>query len=386
MSFSVYDSDIALCNNACVLIYNIKDKRSHTVDLPDLPEKKPEVHNNVEIEMFHMITSVAFSNDGKYFFVCTNRKQLCLYERKSLKLLSNRSLSRAASRVRFTPSNDIIVADKAGDAYLFSTSEPSQNGRLVLGHLSMLLDVFVTHDQKYVVTTDRDEKIRVSMYPNSYNILSYCLRHTKFVTNICELPHEKSIIVSTGGDGLLILWDYKIGKELLCVDFHDKISKEDVKKFNQSLLDCHLEETAETLPVKHLRMSALDERTSLAILSFHSVPLLLVYKIHGGVNTGFEASYLQAITADSEPMECLLHDQNSLWLLTNTEFKIYEFHGTFVPSQTLMTNLNELNKSWEMIRKDTLNQNLFPILYKRRYDNVQEYLERKKLRLGNISE
>lgn len=385
MSFSTHNCNIALCNNVRVVIYNIENKSSDAVDLPDQPEKKSDSHNNVEIEMYHMITSVAFSNDGKYFLVCTNRKQLCLYETESLKLLSNRSLARAASRVRFTPNNDIILADKAGDVYLFSTSNPTEDGRFVLGHLSMLLDVLVTHDQKYVITTDRDEKIRISMLPNSYNILSYCLRHTKFVTNICELPHDNNILVSAGGDGLLILWDYTVGKDLLCIDFHDKISKEDVEKFNQSLLDRHLEEIAQTLPVKHLRLSMLDEKISLAVLSFHNNPLLLVYKIDGNIHAGFKGSYLQSIIVDSEPMECLLYNQN-LWVLTNSGFKVYEFISNFVPNQALMSSLKDLDNSWETLRRDTLNQNLFPILYKRKYDNVQEYLERKKLRLDNITE
>ncbi|XP_076177827.1 tRNA (guanine-N(7)-)-methyltransferase non-catalytic subunit wuho [Ptiloglossa arizonensis] len=386
MSFSIYDSDVALCNNEHVVIYNIESNTQSTIRLPDLQtEKKIDSHNNVNIETFHAITNVTFSNDGKYFFVCTNRKQLCLYERRNQNLLLNRTLARAASKVRFTPSNDIVVADKAGDAYLFSNNK-SDYGILLLGHLSMLLDVLVTQDEKHIITTDRDEKIRVSMFPNSYNIVSYCLGHKKFVTNILELPHDKTVLVSCGGDGIFILWDYKTGEELLSVDFCNKISKSDIEKFNEQLQDYHLDESVEILPVKHLRLCILDIVSSLVVMSFHNNSLLLVYIINGTIKLKFEATYVQSIIADSEPLECYLYNKN-LWLLNDLGFKVYEFkQNNFVLNDAVNYKLNPLNNLWETLRNDSIKQNLFPILYKRKYDNVQEYLERKKTRLANIAE
>ncbi|XP_076635680.1 tRNA (guanine-N(7)-)-methyltransferase non-catalytic subunit wuho [Colletes latitarsis] len=386
MSFCVYGSDVALCNNEHVVIYNIENGAENTIRLPDLQtEKKIDSHNNANIESFHAITNVTFSNDGKYFFVCTNRKQLSLYERKNRNLLSNRTLARAASKVQFTHSNDIVVADKAGDAYLFSSSR-SDRGILLLGHLSMMLDVLVTENEKYIITTDRDEKIRVSMFPNSYNIVSYCLGHTKFVTNILELPHDKTVLVSCGGDGVFVLWDYKIGKELLSVDFCNKIPKRDIEKFNQQLQDYHLDESVEILPVKHLRLSALSDTSSLAVMSFYNNSLLLVYIISGTVKLQFEITHVQSIVIDDEPLECHLYKDN-LWLLSELGFKVYEFkENNFVPNDKINYKLSQLNNLWKTLRNDSIKQNLFPILYKRKYDNVQEYLERKKTRLANITE
>ncbi|XP_054006830.1 tRNA (guanine-N(7)-)-methyltransferase non-catalytic subunit wdr4 [Hylaeus anthracinus] len=386
MSFCIHDSDVALCNNEYVIIYNIDNDTKHTIRLPDLQTKrKIDSHNNVNIETFHAITNVSFSNDGKYFFVCTNRKQLCLYERKTRNLVSNRTLARAASKVQFTRSNDIVVADKAGDAYLFFSNK-SDDEVLLLGHLSMLLDVLITEDEKYIITTDRDEKIRVSMLPNSYNILSYCLGHKKFVTNILELPHDKTVLVSCGGDGIFVLWDYKLGKELLSVDFTNKISKNDIEKFNQQLQDYHLDESVEILPVKHMRLSMLDSLSSLVVMSFYNNSVLLVYIISGNKKSKFKATYVQSIVMDREPLECYLYKQN-LWLLNELGFKVYEFkQGNFIPGHEINCKLNRLNSLWETLRNDSIKQNLFPILYKRKYDNVQEYLERKRTRLANIAE
>ena len=48
----------------------------------------------------------------------------------------------------------------------------------------MLLDIKLSKCGKFIITCDRDEKIRVSHYPNAYNIHNFCLGHTDFVTCI----------------------------------------------------------------------------------------------------------------------------------------------------------------------------------------------------------
>lgn len=84
----------------------------------------------------------------------------------------------------------------------------------IFGHLSMLLDLLVTPDSKYVVTADRDEKIRVSHFPNAYNIHGFCLGHTNYVASLTLLAPASSssaktqILVSASGDGTLRSWDY----------------------------------------------------------------------------------------------------------------------------------------------------------------------------------
>ncbi|XP_035729763.1 tRNA (guanine-N(7)-)-methyltransferase non-catalytic subunit wdr4-like [Vespa mandarinia] len=387
MSFCIYDSDIVVCNNDHLIIYNIDNNLINTIALPQLEcNKVVNIHNNVDIESYHMIISTTFSNDGKYFLVCTNRKQLCLYERKSKRLISNRILSRAASKVIFSPNNDIIVADKAGDAYLFSTANPIENGTLLLGHLSMLLDILVTEDGKYILTTDRDEKIRVSMFPYSYNIVSYCLGHSKFVTNICELPHKKKILVSSGGDGTFMLWNYEYGRELLTINFSEKIAKYNIDKFNQILKSNHYEEYVNVLPVKHLKAMALDKLSSLLVISFYSSNILLIYIIDETVESQLAATWIETIIMEDEPLDCFLKNHR-MWVLTNSGVNIYILKNNhFVLDSITNNTLKELNEVWMSLNNNTLTQNLFPILYKRKYDNVQQYLERKKTRLSNTLE
>ena len=42
-----------------------------------------------------------------------------------------------------------------------------------------------TRDGRYVVTADRDRKITVHCYPNTYNTQTYCLGHTGYVQTRC---------------------------------------------------------------------------------------------------------------------------------------------------------------------------------------------------------
>ena len=150
-------------------------------------------------------------------------------------LLNQQSLVRKASCVTF--SNDgacVLVADKNGDVYRVSTrtgarvsDEEDTCPVLVLGHLSQLLDIVVSHDGDRLLTADRDEKIRVSRFPNCYNIDNYCLGHTEFVTTLALTRGSRVNVISGSGDGTIRLWDYTTGEEVFCCDTTKHIHDED---------------------------------------------------------------------------------------------------------------------------------------------------------------
>ena len=79
----------------------------------------------------------------------------------------------------------------------------------------MLLDIVMSPCGNYIITSDRDEKIRVSKFPNSYNIQCYCLGHTDFVTSIQVVVHSReNLLLSGSGDGSLRVWKYLEGVEV----------------------------------------------------------------------------------------------------------------------------------------------------------------------------
>jgi len=94
----------------------------------------------------------------------------------------------------------------------------------------MLLDVTLSACGNYVITCDRDEKIRVSHYPNAYNINNFCLGHTEFVTGIALCPHNPTLLCSVSGDGTIRVWDFLNGHQLGI-----KVCGEDVSDLLQSL-------------------------------------------------------------------------------------------------------------------------------------------------------
>ncbi|KAB1283031.1 tRNA -methyltransferase non-catalytic subunit WDR4 [Camelus dromedarius] len=151
------------------------------------------------------ILASTFSKSGSYFALTDDS------------VWPSRTVVRRCTALTFTASEEkVLVADKSGDVYSFPVLEQHGPGRLELGHLSMLLDVAVSPDDRYVLTADRDEKIRVSWATAPHNIESFCLGHTEFVSRILVAPGHPELLLSSSGDRTLRLWEYRSGRQLHC--------------------------------------------------------------------------------------------------------------------------------------------------------------------------
>ncbi|TFK26205.1 WD40 repeat-like protein [Coprinopsis marcescibilis] len=154
-----------------------------------------------------------------------------------LKLLNSRELPKKPTSVIFTnDSQTILASDKFGDVFSYSlvytpftTAEIEQqkledakdpyashtnpsNGTLVLGHVSPLYAIVLSQDENYIVTADRDEHVRVSWYPQGYNVEMYCMGHRKFVSALHIPSSSPSLLISGGGDPVLKIWDWMSGQ------------------------------------------------------------------------------------------------------------------------------------------------------------------------------
>lgn len=93
--------------------------------------------------------------------------------------------------------------------------------QLILGHVSMLTDVIAvslpgapgSRPRNYILTADRDEHIRVSRgIPQAHVIERHCLGHTSLISKICIPSWAPSVLISGGGDGQLLVWNWSEGQ------------------------------------------------------------------------------------------------------------------------------------------------------------------------------
>ncbi len=72
----------------------------------------------------------------------------------------------------------LLVADKFGDVWSIDLTI-DEAPELRLGHVSMVLDLHVDTNGSYIFTSDRDEQIRITNYPSTYDNHTYCLGHSR---------------------------------------------------------------------------------------------------------------------------------------------------------------------------------------------------------------
>ncbi|KAG7443551.1 WD40 repeat-like protein [Guyanagaster necrorhizus] len=150
-----------------------------------------------------------------------------------LKVASERELPKKPTCVAFTANGQtILVSDKFGDIFSYPLDPPfvskvenpkrdrtslishpsASNGTLILGHTSLLTTFLLSSDEKYIITADRDEHIRVSWHPQGYCIETFCLGSTKFVSALHVPKYDPSVLISGGGDAELKVWDWLSGQ------------------------------------------------------------------------------------------------------------------------------------------------------------------------------
>ena len=163
------------------------------------------------------IVSCCLSPSGSVLVFVSREKQLNVYsyvEDKGWLLSYCKQIPvKAIQSMCITNSEkDILFADKSGCVYtmpLKDTEIDLCELSPILGHCSILACVTTSATDKYVITADSEGKIRVSNYPNAYNIHSFLLSHSEFVSHVSLLPVCPDRILSGSGDGSIKLWDFE---------------------------------------------------------------------------------------------------------------------------------------------------------------------------------
>ncbi|KAF5361830.1 hypothetical protein D9756_002260 [Leucocoprinus leucothites] len=175
------------------------------------------------------IVAAAVNEHTTHLLTVGENKMLSVWELPGLTLVNERELPKRPTGLAFTKdSQTIIVSDKFGDVFSYpfdfvapeikptrdeySSHENPSGGQLVLGHASPLNAFLLSQDEKYIITADRDEHIRVSWYPRGYNIEMYCLGHRRYVSAIHIPLFARDALISGGGDPSLKIWDWMSGQ------------------------------------------------------------------------------------------------------------------------------------------------------------------------------
>ena len=110
-----------------------------------------------------------------------------------------RELPKKPTGIQFTRDGQtLLVSDKFGDIFSYpllwtpdlsqpekpkrdalTSHENPSGGTLILGHASLLTSFALSADERYVISADRDEHIRVSWFPQGWSVEMFCLGHEK---------------------------------------------------------------------------------------------------------------------------------------------------------------------------------------------------------------
>lgn len=310
------------------------------------------------------VTCISSAPNGNFTAIATENKQVVLFD-ANFKVVRNFVTNRAVSKIVFTGGDDLLLADKTGDVTLYKVQ--NEASCVILGHLSMLLDVKLSDCGKFVVTCDRDEKIRISRFPNAFNIESYCLGHREFVTNVEVFG---GLLVSASGDGTVRFWDFLKGAQLGVIDTNEQVDDKNlVGKFCSEMDEDRVDVAA--LPIRDMQVCKKGEHLIIGVVLM-CLKSLLLYQTENNF-PAIKTKFLHRIKCEDEILAFSL-SSDYLYILSVNQLRCLKLiNNDFVECGSLKT-VDKLNLN-------CLKTNDVSVLYKRKFDNVQEYLERKKLRL-----
>lgn len=173
------------------------------------------------------IRAIRYGAKGKLFVSAGDDKLVKIWTTDSWRCFHTVLSEKRVSAVAI--SNDglfVCFADKFGVVYvadveaLSNEASADKKGVPILAHYcSIITRVEFSPDGRFIVSADRDFKIRVTVFPGNplngaHEIQSFCLGHREFVSSfafVCSGDHPQGFLVSGGGDSTVRLWDFTTG-------------------------------------------------------------------------------------------------------------------------------------------------------------------------------
>ncbi|KIH64243.1 hypothetical protein ANCDUO_05445 [Ancylostoma duodenale] len=180
----------------------------------------------------------AVSNCGSVLAVGTSEKTAVIIDSKSLQLRRAFRIPKAPTSITFDKDNThVVIGDRAGHVCRYTVEASQKSGYVDMNGedspyegeplssaISMVLDVAISQDGRYLLAADRDEKIRVSRYPQAFVVQSFCLGQSAYVGSLAVHGDH---VFSSGGDSIVYEWDVESGKP---VAQSEKLSEDPVRR------------------------------------------------------------------------------------------------------------------------------------------------------------
>ncbi|KAL2510698.1 Transducin/WD40 repeat-like superfamily protein [Abeliophyllum distichum] len=178
------------------------------------------------------IRAIRYSANGQLFVSAGDDKLVKIWATDSWRCIYSVVSEKRVSAVGI--SNDgmfVCFADKFGVVYVVDIEDHDVEDRVpvnkkavpILSHYcSIITRLEFSLDGRFIVSADRDFKIRVTIFPKNpvngaHEIQSFCLGHTEFVSCLafvgCQ-DYPQGLLVSGSGDSTVRLWDHTSGSLL----------------------------------------------------------------------------------------------------------------------------------------------------------------------------
>ncbi|RUS31543.1 hypothetical protein BC938DRAFT_477609 [Jimgerdemannia flammicorona] len=221
-----------------------------TPEAAELPQ--PQLEHILSTQDAHTDTvrTLAWDPTGDKLITSGEDKTLKSWNTRVWGFIDSRTIIKRANSICYDrEGRQIFVADKFGDVYrtyyhaiefaylqfsaiqLIQVRETQSSSwatwfRPGLGISFIFSNVqVISMDNKYIITADRDEHIRISRNPAGYNIESFCLGHTDVITSLVLIPWAPNLLISGGGDSFLRVWDYLDGRLIHVFDLRSVVAK-----------------------------------------------------------------------------------------------------------------------------------------------------------------
>lgn len=202
-------------------VFNLGGQPQTLVDESDTRSGLKTVHKD-------SIRAIRYGAEGKIFVSAGDDKLVKIWATDSWRCVYTVLSEKRVSAVAV--SNDghyVCFADKFGVVYVVDVKDSSdeqasicKKGTPIFSHYcSIITSLEFSPDGRFIVSADRDFKIRVTVFPRhplegAHEIQSFCLGHTEFVSClsfICSQDYAQMFLISGGGDSTVRLWDYTSG-------------------------------------------------------------------------------------------------------------------------------------------------------------------------------